>query len=158
VDQLAAAYPWQLLRLYREVQSGELQPAMMAEALSEDELSHLVQTLASISRQAEGYGAAELLEAMERYSGRVLDRKGYYRRVLEGLVRGEDMDFEGVTRTDLADSGPGPTVSGHLPKGGPPAPETPPEDMGASDSDETLFRYLREVRSFVIFLSFLLSM
>ena len=96
IDQLAGAYPRQLLRLYQELQAGDLTEAGISSALSAAELALLVETLLSVNQQAEGATTSDLITAIERYAGHARDLKGYYRRVLESLVQNQNIDFEEI--------------------------------------------------------------
>jgi len=95
MDELASAYPWQLLRLYRELQARELTGVQAAAALSAEELSHLIRAFLTLPQQ-DGEDRSDLMSAIEAHAEQAADEKRYYGQVLECLLLNQIIDFEAI--------------------------------------------------------------
>lgn len=96
IAQLAREYPWQLLRLFRELQAGGLSTTQVAAALSVQDLTLLVQSFLALNQQVSGEGSTDLMLTIDIYAGRSADQHRFYFRVLDSLVLGHIIDFEGI--------------------------------------------------------------
>jgi regulator of replication initiation timing len=86
IGELAAAYPETLERLYRSLQTGELE--MDAMSLTAREAGKLAELFAGMTQDRDAG------RKIEKYAGSAKDERGYYRHILENLVRNRAVDFE----------------------------------------------------------------
>jgi len=93
IDTLQQEHPAQLLRFYRELQSGVLSLAPVAATASVDILRHLVQGLIALTGEA---GQTDFLRAIAAYAARTANTKQFYTLVLERLINIEIVDFESI--------------------------------------------------------------
>ena len=92
---------WHLLKLFRELQAGELSAALVAAALSHDELSRLIQAFLFLPQQDGENERSDLMVTIEAYAGQATDTERYYGQVIERLVLNQGIDFEAIISEDL---------------------------------------------------------
>lgn len=97
IDELARDYPWQLLRLYRELQSGTRSRIQGPTRLSRHELYRLIQALLSLVHPPDEHGeSSDLLRAIEAYANQTKDKKRYYEQILACLIMNTVIDFGAI--------------------------------------------------------------
>ena len=94
LEEIVSHYPWQLLRLYREIQAGDGLSPQLESFYTAEELQHIAKalltvfTVPTVSEEGAGAGAAAIrMEAIATFAPAGADRRPYYADVLEQLVR-----------------------------------------------------------------------
>ena len=139
IDALARVHPEQLLRLYRELQAGDLSWSQAAVTLSARELDRLIKALLALPYQGGAAGRADLLRAMTDYANRARDVKRYYGQLLACLVLDQVIDFDAILAENLAVDRDGGTIEasqGPTPQGEPPFPTRATDDLSLSEPEE----------------------
>ncbi|MDP2143456.1 MAG: contractile injection system tape measure protein [Gallionella sp.] len=86
IGELAAVHPETLERLYRSLQTGELE--LDALPLTASEAGKLTEFFAGLTQDR------DVQRKIEKYAGSAKDERSYYRNILEKLVRNQTVDFE----------------------------------------------------------------
>ncbi|MFZ3018173.1 MAG: contractile injection system tape measure protein [Gallionella sp.] len=98
VEEMASTYPETLVRLHRQLQSGELRAQI--DVLDAGEARQMAAALIRLNSGAKENG---FLRAVDAQALQARDRQRYYRYVLERLIRNETVDLEAA----LDDAAPG---------------------------------------------------
>ncbi len=100
-------YPWQLLRMLRELQSTASNGSLISTQLSTPLLRKLLLAFLDLTSPAGPEGRSDLLDAVIVNAGRVTDQYHYFLQLLRCLIKDELFDFEAIiTSIELsADSG-----------------------------------------------------
>jgi hypothetical protein len=107
IDELRHDYPWQLLRILRELQSGAIgwssTPVGHATAL----LRQLVLSLLELTSQAGPGRESGLLDAVIANAAEAINQNHYYHDLLNCLIKGELIDFAAIlAETQATDRAP----------------------------------------------------
>ncbi|MCK9200416.1 MAG: contractile injection system tape measure protein [Gallionella sp.] len=98
VEEMASTYPETLVRLHRQLQSGELRAQI--DVLDAGEARQMAAALIRLNSGAKENG---FLREVDAQALQARDRQRYYRYVLERLIRNETVDLEAA----LDDAAPG---------------------------------------------------
>ena len=93
LEEALRLHPWQLLRLYREMQVGDELSARVKDLYGADELRRIVEAFLSVSEQEAG-AFDGLRESIAAFALQSKDQRLYYGAVLHQLVRAEVIDLE----------------------------------------------------------------
>lgn len=89
IDELTHSYPETLVRLQRQLQAGGLRADIGALAAHE-----AMKLSVSLIRLSAGASGDELLRAIEKHAGVAKSKEGYYRGILESVIRNQVIDLE----------------------------------------------------------------
>ncbi|MFQ6026092.1 MAG: contractile injection system tape measure protein, partial [Dehalococcoidia bacterium] len=113
IDQLARLYPWQLLKLFRELQSVEGSAFGMTSGLSTAALGYLIQSILALPQPVSDTGPSDLMQAIEAYAGQAWNLREYYQQVLACLLEDRVIDFDAIrAATQSADQTTATTTGG----------------------------------------------
>jgi hypothetical protein len=96
IVELQQEYPWQLLRILRELQSSAVSWSSTSARLSGPLLRKLVLAFLELTSPAGPVGGSDLIDAVVANAGRVKDQHHYFHRLLSCLIKGELIDFEAI--------------------------------------------------------------
>ena len=96
IVELQQEFPWQLLRILRELQSSAVSWSSTSARLSGPLLRELVLAFLELTSPAGPVAGSDLLDAVIANAGRVKDQQGYFHRLLSCLIKGELIDFEAI--------------------------------------------------------------
>lgn len=103
IDTLLQAHPWQLRRLFRELQSGGISVSRMSAGLSSKSLLRLIQAFLSLTAEARGgTGSSDLIEAISACAKQAKDLRLYYQEILVCLIHHQVIDFEAMMKKKTA--------------------------------------------------------
>ncbi len=91
VETLVHASPWLLMKLFRQLQAGEV---VISTRLPVTVSRRLVSVFFMLANQSGATDQVELKQAINHFSHQAVDLNGYYRKILLCLVKGELIDFE----------------------------------------------------------------
>ncbi len=94
LDELSQKFPWRILEIFREMQTGRLNFSKAASRLSAEELGRFVGALISLA--GGGTGSPDLVAAIQNYAKKAGDLKKYYTSILENIVTDKVIDFEEI--------------------------------------------------------------
>ena len=89
-------YPWQLLRILRELQSSAINVSLISTQLSAPLLRKLLLAFLDLTNSAAPEGRSDLLDAVIVNAGRVKNQVHYFHQLLRCLIKGEFFDFEAI--------------------------------------------------------------
>ncbi|MEN8178870.1 MAG: contractile injection system tape measure protein [Pseudomonadota bacterium] len=92
IDELQHDYPWQLLRVLRELQSGAISGSSAQSGLSTPLLRQLILALLDLTNQS----GSELQHAVIVNAERSMDQSQYFRELFNCLVKDKPIDFEAL--------------------------------------------------------------
>ena len=126
VERLARHYPWQLLRVLRELQSDLLPWERTLTALPASVAQPLVMAVLNLGQQGDPSSKTALMQAVVVNGARCRDQASYYRELIRCLLRGELIDFEQLITTSptVGDGGVFPEIAEVYKNLQPPLPNT----------------------------------
>lgn len=112
IDTLLETQPWQLLRLFRELQSGGFSSDRIASGLSSKSLLLLIRAFLSLTPSASGgTDSSDLIEAISAWTKQAYpgkwseyqkDLRFYYQEILLCLIHHQVIDFEVMMKRKIA--------------------------------------------------------
>ena len=102
IDTLARDHPWQLLRFYRELQTGTLASSTLTTRFSREALYRLLVALLALTQQTTGETPSDLQQAIDRYAEHASDQQRYYGQILDALIHNTVIDFEALITENRA--------------------------------------------------------
>ncbi|MDZ4262880.1 MAG: contractile injection system tape measure protein, partial [Pseudomonadota bacterium] len=98
IKTLATDYPALFLRLYREMQSGEIESEKLLTRLTTAALKEMVAATLAVTYPA-GSDLSDFVQALELFAQRAVNENNYYGQVVDHLINDKLIDFEQLAET-----------------------------------------------------------